>query len=61
MGDWIICQDCGTLVPHIDVCDVCKNNLPELFGANNVLCNNCSEEINIGEEYCWRCEIKGDI
>ena len=57
MGDWIVCPSCKTVVPHIEICDTCKNKLPESESANinNTICNLCGDETNTGEEYCWRC------
>ncbi len=60
MGDWIVCTHCFNLVPHYETCDVCKKELPELSinckSNTNKICNGCGEEINAGEEYCWRCK-----
>ena len=60
MGDWIVCAHCFNLVPHYEICDICKNELPELENSTsnntNKICNLCGEDVDTGEEYCWKCK-----
>ena len=60
MGEWIVCTNCKSVVPHYACCGNCRQKLPnyEIITSDNTskLCILCNEVAEPDSRYCWRCK-----